>query len=274
MTERNHQPAVNLTAAENEFDVDQASTENHAVVNVVPPRSRLGLLDIPPELRCMVYRELLVRPQPIDFVHRISKPLPSVEILRTSKLIYREASYILYKENQFNVGLGFDCLLPLTLFPRVRDTIRDFHIDIPVYFKYQAMEKFLGLMSCFGNPSIIRGTLTISFHLHASHIHLRASREFTSFTTSDLNWFVRALGRFTHFETIELRFIHTFDFPDEIFEVFEYLKFGLNPVLGHAEDYYSLEQNNLRFHPVDHCSRCREPKDSDWADLLDGLRLE
>lgn len=55
--------------------------------------------------------------------------------------------------------------------------------------------------------------------------------------------------------------------------MFEYLKTALEPELGFADNISSTE-HGLRFHPLDHWNRWREPDMGDWGDSLDGIRLE
>lgn len=127
---------------------------------------------------------------------------------------------------------------------------------------YTKLDDFLELVHHFGSPSICRGLLAVGIW-----IDCRAVRR-------PLKRFIRALGRFTNFITIELELwdrlsdlsIH------DVFHVREYLQTALEPVLGPAE---CLNLRSLRFHPVAHWTfRNRNPDPGDWADVLDGIRLE
>lgn len=66
MTEPDDEPVTNFTASENEPDVDEATAENQAVVNVISTRNRTELLDLPAQLRVMIFRHLLIYPDGIS----------------------------------------------------------------------------------------------------------------------------------------------------------------------------------------------------------------
>ncbi|MCJ1462459.1 hypothetical protein MMC07_001061 [Pseudocyphellaria aurata] len=248
MTEPNDQPVVIA-----------ATSENEAVANVTPARAPRGLLDLPAEVRVMILRHILVSPLSFNFNFGTwaSGPQP-VNILRTCRLIHREAFQILYAENHFSNCLGYShCCL--TRFPRVMRTIQNIRLDLPMFIKDQAYQKFWILMRHFGNPRISRGTLTLGFDLDGS-----GARR--------LKWFARALGRFTNFRTIEVYCYHRFKYNDLILRALKYFRAVLEPVLGSAED--TLPDTGLRFHPVNLWNRRREQCQIDWADSLDGICLE
>lgn len=67
----------------------------------MPTRSGPGLLDLPAELRLMIFRHLLVSPDDIELVSWAPKLGFSLDLLRKSKLIHREASDVLYGENHY-----------------------------------------------------------------------------------------------------------------------------------------------------------------------------
>lgn len=261
-------PAATLIASENEPNVDETSLENQAGANVISTSSPPGLLDLPPELRFMIFRYLLVCPRRVDFGRWESDPSVSVAILRTCKCIHREAYDVLYRENQFQLPnymwLPFHSV---TRFRRALDTMQNIYVGIPPSFGI-LIQTFLSHIHHFGDTSIIRGTLTVDFFIG----RLNSRRHRLAAWATPLRWLVRALGRFTHFKTIELH-ISQFDCRDRIFDVLEYLEAALEPVLGHS-DHGSREGHGLRFHPLDYRNRLREATVGDWADLLDGIRLE
>lgn len=258
------QTVANSTLSENESEVDEATSaapENQAIANVTSTHTPLGLLDLPSELRIMVFRHLLVvsHGENSSFGMWHSSPRPSVNILRTSGLIHREAFEILYGENHFANCLAYSGFLS-NRFPRVVDAIQNIRIDVTVLLRYTAIEKFKKLVRCFGNPSRLRNTLTVKL-------------TFADPRARPLKWFIRVLGRFTNFRTVKLYFQDYNDVCEHVSHVREYFKSALEPVLGHAEA-FQLSSFGLRFHPIDHWNCLREPEDSDWADSLDGIRLE
>lgn len=58
----NDQPVAHSTSLENESGADEGTSEDLAVISVVLTRSSLGLLDLPAEIRLMIFRSLLVNP--------------------------------------------------------------------------------------------------------------------------------------------------------------------------------------------------------------------
>lgn len=281
MTEQNDQPVANSTASEHESDVDEAGSEIETVAtDVVSTCSRLGLLDLPPELRVMIFRHLLVvSPQSLDFrIFPVRAALAPLAIFRTSRLIYEEAFQVFYGENHFVDFLGamildLDPFYARFPFPQIAATIQNIHI--PVYLgsggsRGFAMRTFLKIMPELGNPAMLRGTLVVDF----SH-HCRTTGRYPSL----LKWFARALGRFTNFRTVELFFryssMHKFIvIKPHPFDPVQHFKLALEPVLGPAEDLNPGQNDGLRFYPVDYLNRSREPHDGDWTDLLGGLRLK
>lgn len=125
--------------------------------------------------------------------------------------------------------------------------------------KYYMMGKFLEIVKLFGNPSVLHNTLTVDFRLIHGYIR-------------PLKWFIRALGGFTNFRTVELHF-DRLGVRDRTFSVIEYFEHALEPMLGRSE-HSSREGKGLRFHPIDHRKRLIVLDHGDWADSLDGIRLE
>lgn len=268
MADRNDQPFANFAKSFLYMFMRalRRSSILSAVSNALSTRRRLGLLDLPPELRLMIYRYLLVHPHTLDRSSIAPGYRPFVNILRTSRTIHREALDILYRENQFA-----NCLWPsgypiLPSPPQIIDMIQNIYVDIFLMYNIFLVKKFMKYVHQFGNRFIIRGTLTVDF---VFLVHFDRPLEDNIFP---VRWFRIALGRFTNFRTVELH-AYTRGIGEPLFDVLEYLKTALEPVLGYAED-GMREANCLRFHPVDHWNRWGELDGGDWADFLDGIRLE
>lgn len=261
MAKQIEQPVANFLESENKPDADKAASEDQAVAEVTSTRNPTGLLDLPVELRLMIFRHLLINPSGLMMILRQRVP---VDILRTNRLIHREAFDVLYRENNF-----VNCFMypddTLIRFPRVIDMIQNTSLNIYPSSDRSPMWRLLRFMHWFGNPSIIRGTLTIDFYFYDVSARLKEN-------IIPLKWFIRALGRFTNFRTIEVHTSHVGG-RDLLFEVLDYLEAALEPVLGCAEN-SSRAGNGLQFHPLDHRNHRREPSSGDWADSLDGIRLE
>lgn len=283
MAEQIDQHVANLTASEHESDVDEAISENETVVNVVSTRRPFRLLDLPLELRLIIFRHLLFQPQGINIGDYpwlpSSRSRFDLAIFRTCRLIREETYQVFYGENQFNNFLGsradpiildgFDGLSP---FPQLADRIQNMHIEVNIrcqLLRSFTTHKFLHFMPHLGDPSFLHGTLVVDFSEDCR------SAKFSSF----LKWFARALGRFTNFRTVKLIFDRGFlnrVGSADTFDPARYFKLALEPVLGRAEDVTPGRNDGLRFHPVDHLNRSRGSvdDDGDWADLLGGVRLE
>lgn len=264
MTEPTDQNVTNSTASESDGASDEIR-ENQAVPNNVTTRSPLGLLDLPPEIRVIIFRHLLVQRHGICFGALRSSP--SVGILRTNRLIHRESFGVLYGENRLNHCLG-PSLYFAASHPRILDVIRHIHINIPTVFNFRqpVFRTVLDCMHCFGTPSMIRGTLTVTFG-HDGIVARHRKR------------FIKALARFTNFRVVELRFCQYKNYlPDRVQDGVKCYEHALEPVFGFAEhrntEGFNTVSRVLVFHPIDHQDRLRELADDDWADSLDGIRLE
>lgn len=272
MTERSNQPVANLAASENEVD-DEAPSENRAIANVISTRNPSELLDLPAELRLMIFRHLLVYPYVLAFGRRPLGPQPSLDILRTNRLIHREAFDVLYRENRF-YDYWSSPDYSLAEFPRIIDTLQNIHIDVLLCFQHLPFLTFSKCLEVFGNPRITRGTLTVDFQFVIADRH---------YWVNPPNSWVRVLGRFVNFRTIELQCSHvgagTKDMDPTRKQtyhvlVLENFKHALEPVLGFGEDCIREGTHVLRFHPIDHRNRLRQPDHGNRAGSLDGTRQE
>ncbi|MCJ1263750.1 hypothetical protein MMC22_003620 [Lobaria immixta] len=270
MKEANDQSIVNLIAPDQELEVDKAISTNGAVAKVISKSSGPGLLELPPEIRLMIFRHLLVFPNPLpDFTPNSNEPFPDLSILSTSKLIYKEAFDVLYKENCFNCSF-WQPPFPITRSPRTIDTIQNIQTQVFLGtttwgFKVLRTETpvFVKLGQFVGNHSITRHHLVLV--LYVGRIGPR-----------HLKWLVGALGGYLNFRTIQLN-IHEHGIPhNNFFEWCEHLKTALEPMLGFAEKFvienWLPTAIILRFHLVDPQNHLREAHDDDY-DYLDGIRL-
>lgn len=252
-----------ILATSEDNEPEKATPENQAFAKVISTPCSLRLLDLPPELRLMVFRHLLIAPNGLWLENWSKIPRPPVDILRTSKLIYREALDVFYGENWF-----WDCCHPrlfptLGPFPRVIDAIRNLHVNLNVWNRGSTYERreYFNLIHHFGKSSIIRGTIVIEYGING-------------LDTEPLKFYIRALRGFTSFRTIELHF-KDYD-GNRFFPLLAWVKATLTSALGDAEDFDLADwtlatRAGLRFHPID---RRTLRRGGDWADFLDGIRLE
>lgn len=231
MTEQSQPLIANLAAT---GDDHETTSKGKALSSVISTRSPTGLLDLPPELRLMIYRLLLVRPHDLNPEIWASGPQPSVGLLRTNRLLHREAFHVLYGENKFENYLQspHDSL---ARFPRLINTIRNLRVSIPLYLGNPGIEKFSKYMHHFGNSSIIRGTLSVDI-------------DFGSTNPPFSDSLIQALGRCNRFKNIELQ-IDQDGTLNHTLDTLEDLKNALESVLGDADN-FNREERMLRFHPI------------------------
>ncbi|KAK4444132.1 hypothetical protein QBC34DRAFT_430162 [Podospora aff. communis PSN243] len=81
---------------------------SHGVANAasqtVSNPARLSFLDIPPEIRLMIYRDLLISDKAIDIDWECPRLHP--QIMQTCKIIFREAHPVLYDENTWRIRMS------------------------------------------------------------------------------------------------------------------------------------------------------------------------
>ena len=276
MTESTEKLVVNLTAPDQEPDVDEGKSRNRAVDRVISKPSGPGLLDLPPEIRLMIFRHLLVLPIRLSDYRYPGKLSPNLGILTVNKLVHTEAFDVLYKENRFDRWF-WDPPSPIARYPRVVDTIQNIETEIFLDAESKDFEnlpryerRFVKVMHLFKNSSVTRRSLVLTLWIETSRV---------------LRWVVRALGRFANFMTIEL-LLCDFCGPHNNFpEWCKYLKTALKPALGNAEEYereregWNASTKGLRFHPVDHQNDLKNRNDGDcdylriplgWNETLTG----
>ena len=126
MSESKGQPVASSTTLVHKSDIDKAMPRNRAFAKVISTRTGPRLLDLPPEIRLMIFRHLLVLPIHLSHWMWSGNPFPNLGLMRTCKSIHKEAFDVLYKENLFDRWF-WSRPCTLTRFPRVVDTIQDIH---------------------------------------------------------------------------------------------------------------------------------------------------
>lgn len=270
MTDPNYQPVTNLIAPDHELEVEKAISRERVVSDIIPTHGP-GLLDLPTEIRLMIFRHLLFHPPGIETASFSTTFRPAVDLLRTNREIHREAFDILYRENRFYSYVGFAYFAPIRS-PRVVHAIQNIGINLTVYKEVIPPSGFLELGRIYGKTSTIRGSLVIILWSFTEILH-------------PLTWFVPAMGEFTNFKKIELELFDGYGRVSDLYlsQVCNYLQTNLEHVFGHAERFEKAcneygRRKCLRFYPVDHQNRernrDREQRTDDLADSLDGIRLE
>lgn len=266
--------------------VSIAATESQPSLTI--PSARNWILYLPPEIRLIIYRYVLLLPYavpygvPYDFRWiftdlRNVNYLPFVSffhawlhpgvravtgILLTSRLIQEECLPVFYRENTFVFPSWFSrfSLLP----PRhIGDMIQNFTVDISLPPKYRDSdrERSLDIIRTVSDLAIIRGRFSVHFSLP-----LRRGRG------APLRFYLRCLGRFTHFKVVEVDFAESR--PAQTTMHCECVQNALQSVLGPAKPYATGYLRGLRFHPQRFLNAQPSQESVDWIDRLDGLRLD
>lgn len=244
-------------------DTEDTASQNQSENQLLPLTStRNWILYLPPEIRLIIYRHVLQLPYPIPYYLPMLRRQPFVyaltSIFFTSRLIQRESVNAFYRENTFYILENFR----FTMFPTwpIADMIRNLSIDTRLWASHQRPhELFIGMIRTFGDPAIVRGTLTLDF--------LRRP----TFRSDHLNFYLRALGRFTNFRVLQIRIQHRGNPVESVAPLYDEVENSLRPVLGPPSPRPAGAP--LIFLPHRFLIAQQPPSDIDWMDHLDGLRL-
>lgn len=169
----------------------------------------------------------------------------------------------MYGENTFYISSMHPMFSILDNRP-ICDAIQNVRFD--VWLTYTSLSRrrlsFINVIREFGSPTIIRGTLRIVFHMS------------TFYRNDLLNWFTRALPRFTNFRVIRMEFVDSS--THSIGEDFCRVLCNTHgdtfaPVFGPALPF--TNGHGLQFRPQEYLNTIPPEIDVDWMELLDGIRL-
>ena len=266
-------PVDHPMANEGALKADVVEPQNHSATNPVAlespsttvillTSSRLGLLSVPPEVRILIYRHLLVEPIPLS-TYWIGSYDPIPAILQTSRLIRREAFPVFFEENTFFIGTMHPKLSILN-HRQISDTIQnvEFTFWLDDTSPESARGSFIDLIEAFGSPAIARGTLHLIIRVAAYDNHL-------------LPWLNRGLPRFTNFRNVIFRYV-----PDSAHARAEAMCPKLRRIHTIILQYIfgpGLSSHGipccLLFHPLRYLDSLPRKVEVDWMDYLDGVRL-
>lgn len=260
--------ALNAIVArlENLSITDEVASNSPSTPTAISRSSRLGLLSFPPELRVHVFRHLLLEDRPLSAYLPSANYEPFPAILSTCRLIRREALQVLYGENTFYINYLHPRHWSILNDRQIADTIQNVHFNVRLDESSPFMRRlsFIDAIRELGSPAIIRGTLSIIFHRGPFRNYIDT-------------WFLRFLPRFPNFRTVQFEFLNDSNSP-EIAGYTESVcpllcstyKYGLKRFFG--PPHLFANECGLRFHPHEY-HNARRPIDTDWADYLDGIRL-
>ena len=265
-------PEDHPMANEEAFNADGVEPENHSATNqvalvspstnlILSTSNRLGLLSVPPEVRILIYRHLLLEENTLS-TYWIGSYRPFPAILNTSRLIRREAFQVFYQENTFYIG-GMHPVISILSHQQIRNTIMNVQLTIRLNDPSpdRARGNFINLIEAFGSPAIVRRTLTIIIRVGPFNNHL-------------LKWLDRGLPRFTNFRNIVFRYVadsahlRAIGVCNKVCRIHEII---LSPVFGPGSS--QGLQRHLLFHPQQYLNSLPLEVDVDWRDYLDGISL-
>ncbi|MCJ1462543.1 hypothetical protein MMC07_001145 [Pseudocyphellaria aurata] len=184
----------------------QPRSGSNAELTLSATSTRNWIMWLPPEIRNMIYRQVLQLPEPIPYYTPILLRHPAVQavtgILRTCRSIRRESTDVFFRANFF-------CVRPwvpsIDVFPsrRINDMIQNIEMEIPLSAAALEgpREQFMCLMRIFGQPGIERGTLRIRFLLHIRRRH--------DGPQPSMSFYLVALGQFASFRSVEIDLYHS-----------------------------------------------------------------
>lgn len=240
----------------------QATAPNNQP-NVSATSTRNWLLYLPPEIRFIIYSYVLELPDGTQYwlpmVHPTARSFSG--ILDASRLIRIEAVDAFYRANTFHIWAFPSGSLHLFPTRRISEMIQNVTIDTRLWAPHQTPRQlFIGTLQHFGDPAIPRRRFTVNF--------LRR----TDFRRRHLNYFLRALGRFTNFRTLAV-FINFYLSPAQsVASLYDHVQNRLRLVLGPVRS--RAPEDGLTFCPRRFLNAQPPPENTDWVDRLEGIRLE
>ncbi|MCJ1271625.1 hypothetical protein MMC22_011529 [Lobaria immixta] len=267
-------PTVSMQAPYPNGEADPGNDSASSTKNIIPTSSGLGLLSLPPEVRLLVYRQLLVLDHPLSTnwpgmvwgLRPYSPHWPRLmldlnpPILKTSSLIRREAFQVMYGENTFLISPSYSRTHALYT-PPVRDVLRKVQVDVNSNdrWPYLARGSFIPVIRAFDSPAIIRGTLDIILRVNHPVNEL-------------LDWLAVALCRFTNFETVKIAFADSGYAASICVALREEHMDTFTSYLGPARPFDT--EYGLTFHPRQFQDSLPLKVEVDWQEHLDGIRLK
>lgn len=264
MTELNNTSIDNDTVPEdtalNSTALESTASQNQPTPSTTSTRN--WFLYLPPEIRLIIYSYVVRLPYPVWYslpiTQRRSQTTGIGNIIFASRVIRRESLDVFYRENTFYAP-GF----PLLPSRRIADRIQNLIITESVWcFHQEIRDTLISLIPIYTDPAIIRGTFTVNFE-----------RRFT-FRIFRLNYFLRALGRFTNFRTVRIYIIDDImtHHVQSVVPLYDHVENTLRSVLGPVEP--RTPESGLTFFPQRFLNAQPRREDIDWMDRLEGIRFD
>ncbi|MCJ1429692.1 hypothetical protein MMC29_007607 [Sticta canariensis] len=158
--------------------------------------TRAGLHSLPTEIRVLIFQLTFLEHLPADLLLSDTFYIPFSLVLNAS-IQLRRALQASCKEDIFYVGYLHPRLFEVP-YELLSESILSLQFNVRLDDKNPATSdklNFISLILRFGRPDIIRGTLSIIFHVYPNDKRIA--------------WFTRVLGRFTNFRTVHFEVLHS-----------------------------------------------------------------
>ena len=256
------------------------------------------LLNLPRELRDMIYRHVLKR------TYLVGAQLPplcrgtrhlnissNLSILRVSKIISDEAMAVLYAESTFRIYayLGDDQPNRLSFMPTV-ERMMNIELDVKVDPTFQCFDSprriWIATLSSISRTSNLRNNLNVRWRRIFSELNLDREPEWWNMDLVIPDWMFRELESMTRFRTVTLQnFIqHNVETSDQEPKSFldkketTAIKDHLTRALGPADSVlfpgYPQCAASLTFHPQQHMPALLRARAVELRAKADELELE
>lgn len=254
-------PELNDLPTGSDTAMEDAGTEDQPTLSITSTRN--WILYLPPEIRMIIYRDVLQLPHEIPWEFPLLRSLPNLQVLasllRTSSLIRREAIPVFFGVNTFS----FSRWSPRLAVGSSWWLIQNLAIYIQIgAANHGPRQQFLDIIHNLGNPSTIRGTLSV---------YITMDFPFLSFRRVPLHFYLRSLGRFTNFRAVELYLFCRGPLAPDPAIFYGLFENAQRYVLGPARPLAT--GHGLIFLPQQFVNAQSRREDVDWMEYLDGIRL-
>lgn len=274
----NEEPNANEVASENHPNALEVTSEDSSSTNSVLTTSRPSLVSLAAEIRVLIFRHLLLEGRPLITSRARSTFQRFPAVLRTCRSIRQEAFQVMYGENTFYLD---SCHPSYSILDnrQIHDAIQNVHFNVEICFRslYTRRSIFINMLNEFGSPTIIRGALHLVFHVRGLYHDelLRFARAGPGVYRDDpLNWYARALPRFTNFRVVRIEYKDhvTLGVREDICCIlYNTHREFLTPIFGPALPL--ADGHSLLFCPQEYLDTTPPETDVDWMEHLDGIRL-
>ena len=267
------------------------------------------LLNLPPELRDMIYRYVLTgtysvcaQPHPI-LIRDLTETSPNLSILRVSKTISDEAMAVLYSESTFRIHVHFETSPALQL-PSIVAVERMMNIELDVKIRHLTWKQRIycrtgscvkrldsskqiwkDTLDCISRSNNLRNSLNIRWRRIFSEVNFGREPQCSNLNAIIPDWMFWRLKSMTLFRTVILQiFAHDIDTSVRKWKGYfdktetNAIRNHLTPTLGPADrvliPHHPERSVSLIFHPQKHIAARPMARAADLRAKADELDSE